>query len=163
MTSKTIGLTLVLLMGALLIQTTLITRLEWFSPELVLTVLLVIALGPIRRVPILVLAFGSGLVIDLLGNLVMGLRALAYTLVVYMALRIRDRLALGIIGVGMTVAGASLVFVALFFVIGTLFDQGTVISADIGRRAVIVPFLDGLIGAALYGPLQKLVTTETII
>ncbi|MPZ54119.1 MAG: rod shape-determining protein MreD [Acidimicrobiia bacterium] len=162
MNSRTIGLTLVFLMGALLIQTTLLARLEWFSPELVLTILLVVALGPIRRVPMLVIAFGSGLIIDLLGSLVIGMRALIYTVVIYLALRVRDRLDIGLIGMAVTVAGASLLFLALFFVVGTLFDQGTVISSDIGRRAIVVPLLDAAIAAAIYGPLQNLVTTETI-
>lgn len=162
MSSRTIGLTLVFLMAALILQTTVLARFEWISPELVLTVLLVVALGPIGRVPMLILAFASGLVIDLLGSMIMGMRALLYTLVIYIALRIGKRLDLGVLGAGFTIAGASLIFVALFFVVGTLFDQGTVMSADIGRRAIVVPLLDGAIGAALYRPLQSLVTTETI-
>lgn len=123
---------------------------------------LVVVLACARYVdpePALLLGFTAGMLLDLLGGSPLGLWAMAYTVVVYVALRFRNRADDGPFVVGFGVVMFTLVANALFLVIGTLFGErfftnttvikNTILPAvyNIVVAAVVFPFVTKLIGS----------------
>jgi rod shape-determining protein MreD len=86
---------------SVVLQTTLFSQTEVFTPDLVMLVVILLSLTRIRPELVLGLAFLSGLIIDLLGSAVLGLRAIVFTVVAYLALRSRDRADIGRIITGL--------------------------------------------------------------
>ena len=91
-TASVIGLTVVI---AVVIQTTLFGRLRVVTPDLVMLIGIMLALTRIRTEAVLGVAFLSGLIMDLLGASLIGLRAVVYTTVAYIAIRTRERAEMG--------------------------------------------------------------------
>jgi rod shape-determining protein MreD len=143
-----IGLIILL---AVVIQTTLFGRLRIVTPDLVMLVCILLALTRLRPEAVLGTAFLSGLIIDLLGASLIGLRAVVYTAVAYIAIRTRERAELGRVTIAIWVGILTLVGVVLLILIGTLFGQGTLIGDDAFSRMILVP-LANLVVAALVAP-----------
>jgi rod shape-determining protein MreD len=155
MRSGLLAVALVLL--ALVVQSTLFRRFRFLTPDLVLLVVILSCLS-LRPEGALILGFGGGLLVDLaVGNTVIGLRALSYTAVAYVAVRTRERTDVGMVAVGIWAGALTLVGVILFLVLGTLFGQAEVIGGQPVRRMLQVPLTNAVLGALLGSSVARLV------
>lgn len=128
-----------MLLIALVLQTTLFSRTSAFVPDLVMLIVILLALTRVRPEAVLAIGFFAGLAVDLLGSAVLGLRALVFTVVAYLAIRTRDRADIGRIitafwGGILTFAG-----VVLLLLIGTLFGQSVLLGDGVTDLLVLVP------------------------
>lgn len=148
------GLTVLIIVSvAILAQTTLFARVRFagVAPDLVMLAVIVATLR-LGDVPALVTGFTAGLVMDALGSTALGLRAVVFTLVAFLALRTRDRADVGPVAVALWVTGVTLFGVALLLVLGTLFDQIGLTGGEALRRVILVPLLN-LVVALVISPL----------
>jgi rod shape-determining protein MreD len=131
------------LVGAIVLQTTLFGRFRaWgVAPDLVMLVVILAALR-LRDESVLVLGFAGGLVVDALSTGALGLRALVYTVVAYVAVRTRDRADLGPISVAAWAGLLSLLGVILLVVLGNVFGQTPLVGGEALRRIILVPVLN---------------------
>ena len=149
------------LIAAVVIQTTLFGQLRIVSPDLVMLVVILLALTRIRSELVLGTAFLSGLLVDLLGSSLLGLRAVVFTVVAYVALRTRERAEIGRFATALWAGILSLLGVLLLVLIGTLFGQSSLLGPDVVNRILIVP-LANMLFAALFAPLfVRLVDGDT--
>jgi rod shape-determining protein MreD len=142
----------VVLLGAVLVQTTLFAQLRVVAPDLVMLVALLLALTRIRPEAVLGIAFGAGLVVDLVGSSVLGLRAIVFTIVAYAALRTRGQAEIGRPATALWAGLLSLVGVVTLLVIATLFGQVSLLGPDLVRTLVVVPVAN-MVLAALFAPM----------
>jgi len=149
-----------LLMVAVVVQTTLFGRIRLVTPDLVLLLAIVLCLTRIRPEVILAIAFTSGLVVDLLGSSVLGLRAVVFTTVAYLGLRTRDRAEIGRVAVALWAGGLTLVGVVLLMLIGTLFGQSSLLGENTLSRVILVPLANLVIAAALAPLVVRLVDRD---
>lgn len=150
-----------ILIAAVIIQTTLFGQLRIVSPDLVMLFVILLALTRIRSELVLGTAFLSGLLVDLLGSSLLGLRAVVFTVVAYIALRTRERAEIGRLATALWAGLLSLLGILLLVLIGTLFGQSSLLGPDVVNRILIVP-LANLIVAALFAPLfVRLVDGDT--
>ena len=143
-----IGLTVVV---AIVIQTTLFGRLRVVTPDLVMLIGILLALTRVRPEAVLAVAFISGLIMDLLGASVIGLRAVVYTTIAYIAVRTKERAELGRVTIAVWSGLLTLVGVVLLLLVGTLFGQAGVVGGGAVRVMILVP-LANLVVAALLAP-----------
>ncbi len=162
MRSRAVGISLLLVVLAVVAQTAVFGdgRINPFgaSPAVVI----VIVLACIRYVdpePALLLGFTAGMLLDLLGGAPLGLWAMAYTVVVYVGLRVRNRADDGPLVVGTGIVLLTLLAHALFLIIGTLFGErfftSTAVIKDtllpaaynLAVAAVVFPLVTRLIGS----------------
>ncbi len=143
---------LLLLVAAVVVQTTLFSRFRFVTPDLVLLVAILLATTDMRRETVLVIGFLGGLVVDLLSATVLGLRAAVFTVVAYIAIRTVHRVDFGLVVVALWAAALTLIGVVLFLILGTLFGEGGAVVAGFGRRVVFVP-LSNLLLSLLVGPI----------
>ena len=138
---------------AILAQTTLFARVRiaGVAPDLVMLAVIVATLR-LTDVPSLLTGFSAGLVIDALGSTALGLRAVVFTLVAYMALRTRDRADVGPVAVALWAGAVTLFGVALLLLLGTLFDQIGLTGGEALRRLLLVPVLN-FVAALVISPL----------
>lgn len=144
-----IGLAILL---AVLLQTTLFGRLELITPDLVMLVVIMLAMTRIRAEAILGLAFLAGLIVDLLGSSLLGLRAMVFTSVAYVAIRTRERAEVGRLATALWAGALSLMGIVLLVVIGTIFGQTSLLGEGTLSLILLVP-LANLVLAALIAPL----------
>jgi len=137
---------------SVVLQTTLFSQTEVFTPDLVLLVVILLSLTRIRPELVLGLAFLAGLTIDLLGSAVLGLRAIVFTVVAYLALRSRDRADIGRIITGLWAGLLTFGGVVLLIVVGTLFGQTVLLGEGVVDRLFLVPAAN-LILALIFAPL----------
>jgi cell shape-determining protein MreD len=130
-----------LLVFAVVVQTTLFNQIRSVSPNLV-----------IRPELVLGIAFLSGLLVDMLGSSLMGLRAVVFTTVAYIALRTRDRAEIGRFAIAIWAGILSLAGVVLLVLVGTLFGQTSLLGANLTQKILIVPIAN-LVIAAVVAPL----------
>jgi rod shape-determining protein MreD len=128
-----------LLLAAIVLQTTLFAQTTVFVPDLVMLVVILLALTRIRPEAILGLAFLSGLTVDLLGSSLLGLRAIVFTIVAFVALRTRDRADLGRIVVALWAGLLTFVGVVLLLTVGTLFGQTVLLGDGVIELLLLVP------------------------
>src|SRR5690606_5136117 len=114
MRARSLIVALVSLVVAVVAQTTLFSRFQFVTPDLVLLMTIIFATTEMRRELVLLLAFLGGLVVDLLSSTVMGLRAAVFTVVGYLAIRTVHRVDLGPVAVALWVGVLTLVGVGLF-------------------------------------------------
>ena len=128
----------IMIVSAAALQTTLFSDLRPLDAAPAMALLVLIAAGRhMQEQPALLIAFGSGLLVDLLGESPLGLWALVHTITVFVVLRFRDRseddpLILAF-GVFLLTAGA----LALFAILGTIFGEKTLADAGIVRKIVL--------------------------
>lgn len=156
------GLTLLLiLLVSVVLETTLFSQTSIFTPSLVLLVVVMLCLTKIRPELVLGLAFASGLAVDLLGSAVLGLRALVFTLVAYLALRTRERADIGRVITGIWAALLSLSGVVLLILIGTLFGQTVLLGEGVVDQLFLIP-ISNMILAWIFAPLfVRLIDRDT--
>jgi len=147
-TALVIGLTVVL---AVVVQTTLFGRLRIVTPDLVLLIGILLALTKVRPEAVLGVAFSSGLIVDLLGASLLGLRAVVYTVIAYIAIRTKERAELGRVTIAIWAGVLTLIGVVLLILVGTLFGQGSLLGESAVSRMILVP-LANLAVAGLLAP-----------
>jgi len=141
-----------LLLFAVVVQTTLFGQVRFVAPDLVMLVVILFALTRTRAEIVLLTAFGAGLLVDLLGSSLLGLRAVVFTTVAYVALRTKDRADSGRIATALWTGFLTLFGVILLVLIGTLFGQSILLGPDVGTRLLVVPIANMTL-AAIFAPL----------
>ena len=148
--TRRVILALVMIITAVGLQTTLFDDLRPLNaaPALALLVLMAAA-RHMKDTPSLLIGFGSGILLDLLGESPLGLWALVHTIVVFVVLRFRDRteddpLILAF-GVFLLTAGA----LALFAVLGTIFGEKTLADASMVRKIVLPAAFNTILATAV--------------
>lgn len=140
----------------LVIQSTLFRRFNWLTPDLVVVVVCMagFTLSPNAA---LWVGFGAGALVDLsIASSVLGLRALVYTVVAFLAIRTRGRAESGFLVTGLWIAVLSLISVLLLLVVGITFGQSGELGGQIVERVLQVPISNFVIGALVAVPLGRL-------
>jgi len=150
---RSLVLVITMLVVAVVLQTTLFSQTTFFIPDLVMLVIIVLALTRVSSEAVLVTAFFSGVVVDLLGSSVLGLRALVFTVVGYLALRTRDRADIGRVITGLWAGLVTLAGVVMLILIGTLFGQTVLLGEGVVERLVLVPLANSIL-AVLFAPVM---------
>ena len=145
-TALIIGLTVLI---AVLVQTTLFGRLQVVTPDLVMLVGILLALTRVRTEAVLAIAFLSGLIMDLLGASLIGLRAVVYTTVAYVAIRTKERAELGRVTIAIWAGLLTLLGVVLLLLLGTLFGQVALVGEEGVSVMVLVPLANTALAALL--------------
>lgn len=128
-----------LLLAAIVLQTTLFSQTEPFIPDVVMLVVILLCLTRIRPELLLGIGFVSGIAVDLLGSTVLGLQAIVFTVVAYLAIRTKDRADVGRIVTGLWAGMMTLAGVVLLIVVGTLFQQSVLLGEGVVDRLFLVP------------------------
>jgi len=122
-----------------------------FSPAVVLVVVLACA-RYVEPEPSILLGFTGGMLLDLLGGAPLGLWAMSYTVVVFVAFRFKDRADDGPAVVAVGVFGLTALAQALFAAVGTLFGERYFTSTDVVFD-MLIPALYNVVIAALAFPM----------
>lgn len=156
------GLTVAtIVLVAVIVQTTLFGQIEIITPDLVMLVAILVALTRIRPEATLGIAFSSGLVVDLIGSSLTGLRAVVFTIVAYLALRTRERASIGRAAMAIWAGALTFVGVVLLVLVGTLFGQTNLLGPGIGSRVIIVPLANMLVAGLVAPVFVRLVDGDT--
>lgn len=145
---------------AVVVQTTLINQLQFVTPDLVMLVVILLALTRVRPEAVLGVAFISGLLLDLLGSSLLGLRAMVFTLVAYAAIRTRERAEIGRVGVALWAGVLTFGGRVVLALVGTLFGQATLLGSDVVSRMFLVPIANTVVAAATAGLFVRLVDRD---
>jgi len=157
MRTRAIGLSLLAVGLAVILQTTLLAQVKIFEVAPDLVMLMVIAVA--RRLdaePAVLLGFTSGLLMDLLGSSPLGLRALVLTVIAYATVRTRDRFDINVVATGLAVVLLSLLGVVLMVVIGTLFGEASFRDPFVFRKILLIPAYNLVLAFGIF-PLATLV------
>lgn len=154
-----IVVTLVVLL-AIVLQTTLFGRVRIITPDLVLLVSILLAMTRLRSEIVLAIAFTSGMAIDLLGSSLLGLRSIVFTTAAYIAIRTKERADIGRIATAIWAGLISLVAVLLLVLIATLFGQSSILGEHVASRLVTVPLANALIAFLVAPVLVRLVDQD---
>jgi len=107
--------------------------------------------------PALLLGFTGGMLLDLLGASPLGLWAIAYTVMVYIALRFKERADDGPAVIAVGVVGFTLLANALFLVLGTLFGERFFTSTGFIKDMVVPAFYNLAIAAVVFPVVTRLI------
>lgn len=155
MRSRSVAISLLLVFLAVVIQTAVFGdgRINPFgaSPAIVLVVVLA-CVRYLDPEPSLLLGFTGGMLLDLLGGAPLGLWAISYTVVAYIALRFKSRADDGPVVVGFGVFLLTLVAHALFVIVGTLFGERFFTSTEVIKNTLL-PAAYNIIAAAVVFPI----------
>jgi rod shape-determining protein MreD len=119
-----------------------------------------LALTRIRTEAILAVAFVSGLIMDLLGASLIGLRAVVYTTIVYIAIRTKERAELGRVTIAIWAGLLTLLGVVLLLLLGTLFGQAALVGESGVSAMVLVPLANMALAALLAPTFVRLVDRD---
>ncbi|HKX75882.1 MAG TPA: rod shape-determining protein MreD [Acidimicrobiia bacterium] len=157
--ARAVFLTLGLAVVALVVQATVFRRFELITPDLVVVVVILAALS-LRPEAALVMGFLCGLLVDIsVGTTVLGLRALTYTAVSFLAVQTRHRADSGPVAAGIWVGLLSLVAVTFFLVVGILFGQSAELGGQMIRRLIQVPLANLVAAIFAAVPITRLLHT----
>ena len=156
-TALVIGL---MVLVAVVIQTTLFGRLRIVTPDVVMLIGILLALTRVRPEVVLGVAFISGLVMDLLGASLIGMRAVVYTTVAYIAIRSKERAELGRVTIAVWAGVLTLVGIALLLLVGTLFGQASLVGDDAVSVMILVPLANLVVAALLAPPFVRLIDRD---
>lgn len=155
------GVTVFLMvLTAVVVQTTLVNQLQFVIPDLVMLLVILLALSRVRPEAILGIAFFAGLLIDLLGTSLLGLRAIVLTVVAYAALRTRERAEIGRVGVALWAGLLTFGGIVMLALVGTLFGEGTLLGSDVVSRIILVPITNTILAAVTAGIFVRLVDRD---
>ncbi|HSM44642.1 MAG TPA: rod shape-determining protein MreD [Acidimicrobiia bacterium] len=155
-------LTLVgLLLVAIVLQTTMFSQLEFFTPDLVMLVAILIPLTKVRPELALLIAFTAGLTVDLLGSAVLGLRGIVFTIVAYLGIRTRDRADIGRIVTALWAGGLTFTGVILLILVGTLFGQTVLLGEGVVDRVLFVPIANFILAFVLAPMFVRLIDRDS--
>jgi rod shape-determining protein MreD len=150
----------VTILFAVLVQTTLFARLRVVTPDLVLLIGIFLSLTRIRPEAVLGVAFISGLVVDLLGASLLGLRAVVYTIVAYIAIRTKERAELGRATIAIWTGLLTFVGVVLLILVGTLFGQISLLGENAASRMILVPLANVAVAGLLAPTFVRIVDRD---
>jgi rod shape-determining protein MreD len=160
MRGRHVGLALLMVVVAVVAQTAVFGdgRINPFgsSPAVVLVVVLA-CIRYIEPEPALLLGFTAGLLIDLLGGSPLGLWAMSYTVVVYIALRFRDRAHDGPLVIGVGVFALTLIANALFLIVGTLFGERFFTSTAVIKNTLLPAVYNVAIAIVVFPLVTRLI------
>lgn len=140
----------------LIIQATLFRRFTWLVPDLVVLVIILASLS-LRAETAMLCGFLAGVLVDLsLGSTLLGLRALTYTVVAFLAARSRQRAESGPVAVAIWTGALTLAAVTVLLLVGLLFGQSAELGTQMLRRLTLVPLSNALLAALLVVPLSRL-------
>lgn len=145
---------------AVVVQTTLINQLQFVIPDLVMLLVILLALTRVRPEAVLGVAFFAGLLIDLLGTSLLGLRAIVLTAVAFAAIRTRERAEIGRVGVALWAGLLTFGGIVILALVGTLFGEGTLLGSDVVSRMFLVPIANTILAAATAGLFVRLVDRD---
>ncbi|HEY5889375.1 MAG TPA: rod shape-determining protein MreD [Acidimicrobiia bacterium] len=160
MRARTFAAVVLVVVAAVVIQTTLFGRVRVITPDLVLLVSILLALTRIRPEVVLGIAFTSGLAIDLLGSSLLGLRAIVFTTAAFIAIRTRERADIGRIATAIWAGLISLVAVLLLVLLATLFGQSSILGEHVATRLLTVPLANALIAFFVAPALVRVVDQD---
>jgi rod shape-determining protein MreD len=160
MRSRTVLVIGVIVLLAVVIQTTLFGRLRVVTPDVVMLVGMLLALTRVRPEAVLAVAFVSGLIMDLLGASLIGTRAVVYTIVAYVAIRTKERAELGRVTIAVWAGLLTMVGITLLIVVGTLFGQARLVGGDAVSVMILVPLANLALAALLAPPFVRLVDRD---
>jgi rod shape-determining protein MreD len=149
-----------LVIVAVVVQTTLVNQLQFVTPDLVMLIVILLPLTRVRPEAVLGVAFVSGLLLDLLGSSLLGLRAMVFTVVAYAAIRTRERAEIGRVGVALWAGGLTFAGLVVLALVGTLFGQATLLGSDVVSRMFLVPIANIILAAATAGLFVRLVDRD---
>lgn len=153
---KPVLITLGLAILGLVIQATLFRRFNWLVPDLVVLVVILASLS-LRSETALLCGFLSGALVDVsLGSSLLGLRALTYTVVAFVAARSRQRADAGPLAVAIWAGGLTLAAVTVLLLVGLLFGQSAELGTQMLRRLIQVPLSNAVLAALLVIPFTRL-------
>lgn len=154
--SRPVLITIGLAVAALVVQATLFRRFTWLVPDLVVLVVILATLS-LRPEVALVMGFLAGALVDVsLASTVLGLRALTYTTVAFIAIRTRHRADSGPFAVAVWAGLLTLLSVGLVLVVGALFGQSAEFGSQMLRRFVELPVTNAICAALLAIPVTRL-------
>lgn len=139
------------MLGAVVLQTTLFgrVRIGGIAPDVVI---LAVALFTFRARPetALLVAFSVGFLMDAVASSgALGLRAIAYTTVAFVAARTRERADLGPLAVAVWIAVMTFIGIATILLVGTIFGQEAMGLGQAVRRMLLVPLFNAGIALLL--------------
>jgi rod shape-determining protein MreD len=123
-------------------------------------VAILLALTRVRTEAVLAVAFLSGLVMDLLGASLIGLRAVVYTTIAYIAIRTKERAELGRVTIAIWAGLLTLLGVVLLLLLGTLFGQVALVGERGVSAMVLVPLANTALAALLAPTFVRLVDRD---
>jgi len=124
MKSSKVIISLGLVVGAVLIQTTVFRYVRPFDLAPALGILMVIAVARyLDAESAMFVAFSGGFLQDLLGGAPLGLWAIAFTIVAFVTVKVRAREILGPPAVLIGVLGVSILGLVTYAILGTLFGE----------------------------------------
>ncbi|MEX1038236.1 MAG: rod shape-determining protein MreD [Acidimicrobiia bacterium] len=141
-----------IVVAAVVLQTTLFGTIRVITPDLVLLVSILFALTRIKPELILAITFSAGLMVDLIGSSLLGLRAIVFTSAAYIAIRTRERADIGRIATALWAGALTLIGVLLLVLLGTLFGQSTLLGEHVFSRLITIP-LANMVLAFLIAPI----------
>ncbi len=150
-----------LLLVSIVLQSSLFTRTGVFQPDLVMLLVIVLGLTRLRPETVLAVGFAAGLVVDLLGTSVLGLRAVVYVLVAYAALKAHRRAEGGRVNTAVWAGAVTLLGVIILLTLGTLFGQGLLLGEGVVSRTLVVPIANAILGFAFAPMLVRLVDHDS--
>jgi rod shape-determining protein MreD len=142
----------VLLLIAIVLQTTLFSQTNVVIPDLVMLCVMLFALTKMRPEVVLGIAFVAGLVVDLLGSRLLGLQGIVLTIVAYLAIRTRERAEIGRIVTALWAGVLTFVGAVLVFLIGILFGENVLYGNGVLRLLLLVPLANAVL-AGFFAPL----------
>ncbi len=157
MRSRTFAAVFVIVLVAVVLQTTLFGRVRFITPDLVLLMSILFALTRIRPELVLLIGFLAGLTVDLLGSSLLGLRAMIFTSAAYVAIRSTQRAEVGRIYTALWAGIISLGAVVLLILVGTLFGQSSILGEDVFSRMLLVPLANVLVAFAVAPTIVRVV------
>lgn len=152
MTGRELAVALGLVVVAVVAQTTVFApdRIQPFGASPNIVVLTVIAsVRYLEPEAGLLTGFTAGLLVDSLGVSPLGLWAMVTTVVAYLTLRFRQRADDGPLMVGAGVFMLTLLAVALYVLVATLFGQRTLSDPDLIRKIVLPGIYNVLLAGAV--------------
>jgi rod shape-determining protein MreD len=157
MRSRTFGAVVLIVLLAVILETTLFGRIRFITPDLVLLVAILLALTRIRPELVLLTGFLAGLTVDLLGSSLLGLRAMVFTSAAYVAIRSRDRAEIGRIATALWAGVISLIALVALILVGTLFGQSSILGEEVFSRVLLVPLANVIVAFAIAPTIVRLV------
>lgn len=145
MRARTFAAVFLIVLVAIVLQTTLFGKVRIIQPDLVLLFAILLGLTRIRPEMVLGIGFVSGLAVDLLGSSLLGLRAMVFTSAAFIAVRTRERAEIGRIAIALWAGLISLAAVVILVVVGTIFGQSTILGEDVVGRIFLVPLANFLV------------------
>jgi rod shape-determining protein MreD len=158
-----VWISLLLLVLAVVAQTAVFGdgRINPFGAAPAVVLVVVLACGRyVDPEPALLLGFTAGMLLDLLGGSPLGLWAMAYTVVVYVALRFRSRADDGPAVVGAGVLVFTLMANTLFLIIGTLFGERFFTSTAVIKNTLLPAVYNIIVAAVVFPIVSRLIGTR---